>query len=256
MAAPCAGNSRLVFALCCAFGGPLMGPLVVQTGGFHLVGDSSLGKTTALLMAASVWGPPNFKKQWRQTDNALEGTAAQHSDSLLILDEIGQAEGRIVGECAYMLANEQEKGRAQRSLQLRKLRTWRLLFLSSGEKSLADHMEEAGKKANEGQLLRMPSVPADAGMGMGMLEDLHGGDDAKHFVETITKAAPRTTAPPGTPGCSGWPSTWPRLKRGLWPSWAASRPNACPSMRTPRCAGSPRALRWWLLPASWPPRRA
>lgn len=189
VAAPSAGNSRLVFALCCAFGGPLMGLLVVQTGGFHLVGDSSLGKTTALLVAASVYGSANFKRQWRQTDNALEGIASQHSDCLLILDEIGQAEGRIVGECAYMLANEQEKGRANRSLQLRKLRTWRLLFLSSGEKSLADHMEEAGKKANEGQLLRMPSVPADAGMGLGMLEDLHGGDDGKRFVETITKAA-------------------------------------------------------------------
>lgn len=189
VAMPIAGNSRLVFSVCCAFGGPLMGPLVVQTGGFHLVGDSSLGKTTALLMAASVWGAPNFKRQWRQTDNALEGTAAQHSDCLLLLDEIGQAEGRIVGECAYMLANEQEKGRSQRSLQLRKPRTWRLLFLSSGEKSLSDHMEEAGKKANEGQLLRMPSVPADAGQGLGMLEDLHGGTDGKAFVEGLTKAA-------------------------------------------------------------------
>lgn len=188
VAAPCAGNSRLVFAVCCAFGGPLMSPLMVQTGGFHLVGDSSLGKTTALLVAASVWGPPGFKRQWRTTDNALEATAAQHSDCLLILDEIGQVDGRIAGECAYMLGNEQEKGRGQRTLQLRKPRTWRLLFLSSGEKTLADHMEEAGKRPNEGQLLRMPSVPADAGAGLGMLEVLHGVPDGKAFVEAITKA--------------------------------------------------------------------
>lgn len=119
----------------------------------------------------------------------MEATAAQHSDCLLILDEIGQVEGRIVGECAYMLGNEQEKGRGQRTLQLRKPRTWRLLFLSWGEDALADHMEEAGKKANEGQLLRMPSVPADAGAGLGMLEGVHGAPDGKAFVESITKAA-------------------------------------------------------------------
>ena len=188
VASPCAGNSRLVFALCCAFSGPLMSPLSVQTGGFHLVGDSSLGKTTALLVAASVWGSPRFKQQWRTTDNALEATAAQHSDNLLILDEIGQAEGRIVGECVYLLANEQEKGRSTRSNLLRKRRTWRLGFLSSGEKGLGDYMQEAGKKVNEGQLLRMPSVPADAGAGLGMLEQLHGAVDGKAFVESITKA--------------------------------------------------------------------
>lgn len=189
VAARCAGNSRLMFSVCCALAGPLMGPLGVQTGGFHLVGDSSLGKTTALLVAASVWGSPKFKQQWRTTDNALEATSAQHNDCLLILDEIGQAEGRIVGECAYMLANEQEKGRSTRSNLLRRRRTWRLLFLSSGEKSLADHMMEAGKKPNEGQLLRMPSIPADAGCGRGMLEELHGAADGKAFVEAITKAA-------------------------------------------------------------------
>lgn len=189
VAAPAAGNSRLVFALCCAFGGPLMGPLCVQTGGYHLVGDSSLGKSTVLRVAASVWGSPRFMQQWRTTDNALESTAAQHSDCLLILDEISQVEGRMVGECAYMLGNEQEKGRSTRSSMLRRKRTWRLLFLSSGEKGLADHMAEAGKKPNEGQLLRMPSVPADAGAGLGVLEDLHGADDGKAFVEAITQAA-------------------------------------------------------------------
>jgi putative DNA primase/helicase len=188
VAAPCAGNSRLVFALCCAFGGPLMGLLGVQTGGFHLVGDSSLGKTTALLVASSVWGSPRFKQQWRSTANALESTAAQRNHSLLVLDEIGQAEGRLVGEAVYMISNEQEKARSTRSNLLRKKRTWRLMFLSSGEKGLADYMHEAGCKVNEGQLLRMPSVPADAGASMGMLEELHGAVDGKAFVETITKA--------------------------------------------------------------------
>ncbi|WP_066333934.1 DUF927 domain-containing protein [Azohydromonas lata] len=193
VSARCAGNSRLVFSLACAFAGPLVGPLQVQTGGFHLVGDSSLGKTTALLAAASVWGSPKFKQQWRTTDNGLESVAVQHSDCLLILDEIGQMDGRVVGDCAYMLGNEAEKIRGSRGLLPRKRRTWRLLFLSSGEKTLADHMQEAGKKPNEGQLVRMPSVPADAGAGLGMFQTLHGlaegAGAGKAFAEAITSAS-------------------------------------------------------------------
>lgn len=183
----CAGNSRLSFVLSCAFAAPLANALGVQTGGFHLQGDSSLGKSTALLTAASVWGPHKFKKQWRQTDNALESVAAQHCDLPLILDEIGQADGRIVGECVYLLGNEQEKGRATRGGLTRKVRTWRLLFLSSGERSLADYMREAGRKINEGQEVRMPSIAADAGAGLGMLEELHDLDNGRDFSDTLQR---------------------------------------------------------------------
>ncbi|MCK6401627.1 MAG: DUF927 domain-containing protein [Sphaerotilus natans subsp. sulfidivorans] len=183
----CVGNSRLSFVLSCAFAAPLAHVLGVPTGGFHLQGDSSLGKTTALLVAASVWGSHKYKRQWRQTDNALESVAAQHCDLLLILDEIGQADGRIVGECVYMLGNEMEKGRATRGGMARRVRTWRLLFLSSGEKSLSDYMREAGRKVNEGQEVRMPSIVADAGAGLGMLEALHDLPSGRDFSDTLQR---------------------------------------------------------------------
>lgn len=183
----CVGNSRLSFVLSCAFAAPLAHVLGVPTGGFHLQGDSSLGKTTALLVAASVWGSHKYKRQWRQTDNALESVAAQHCDLLLILDEIGQADGRIVGECVYMLGNEMEKGRATRGGMARRVRTWRLLFLSSGEKSLSDYMREAGRKVNEGQEVRMPSIVADAGAGLGMLEALHDIPSGRDFSDTLQR---------------------------------------------------------------------
>ena len=54
-------------------------------------------------------------------------------------------------------------------------------------------MQEAGKTPKEGQLVRMPSVPGDAGAGLGMLENLHGPADgpgaAKAFAEALTGAA-------------------------------------------------------------------
>lgn len=191
VAAPCVGNSRFVFAVSCAFAGALLLPAGVESGGFHLRSGSSQGKTSALRIAASVWGRPDFVKRWRTTDNALEATAVQHSDGLLILDEIAQLDAAKAGECAYMLANEQEKGRNTRGGLNRRQRTWRLLFLSSGEVSLSTHMAEAGKRVMAGQEVRMVDIPLDAGQGMGGVEALHGHATPGALVEAMTGAAAR-----------------------------------------------------------------
>jgi putative DNA primase/helicase len=165
VAALCVGNSRLAFAVSCAFAGPLMRPAGIDSGGFHLRGDSSCGKTTALRVAGSVWGGPSYLQRWRATDNALEAVAAQHCDGLLILDELAQVDPRTAGECAYMLANETSKARSTRTGQTRQRLTWRLLFLSAGEIGLAAHMAEGGKRVRTGQELRMVDLPAEAAPG-------------------------------------------------------------------------------------------
>lgn len=115
----------------------------------------------------------------------------QHCDGLLILDEFGQLDPRVAGECAYMLANDQEKGRATRGGLPRKRRTWRLLFLSSGEVSLADHTAEAGRRTQAGMEVRMVDVPLDAGAGMGGLEELHDAASAAELADAVTGAAAR-----------------------------------------------------------------
>ncbi len=56
VAEPCIGNPLAMLALCQAFSGPLLQPLGMEGGGFHLHGASSCGKSTLLGVAASVWG--------------------------------------------------------------------------------------------------------------------------------------------------------------------------------------------------------
>lgn len=94
VAIPCLGNPLLELAIAFAFTGPLLEPCGLEGGGLHFFGPSSCGKTTALKVAGSVCGGGGkygYIRQWRATDNALEGTAATHCDNLLCLDEIGQA---------------------------------------------------------------------------------------------------------------------------------------------------------------------
>jgi putative DNA primase/helicase len=111
VAKPAAGNSRLILALCTAFEGPVGELLKEEGGGLHFVGSSSIGKTTLLRVAGSVWGGGRngFPQTWRTTDNALEGIARAHSGTLLALDEIGELDPRKAGEVAYMLVNGQAK---------------------------------------------------------------------------------------------------------------------------------------------------
>jgi putative DNA primase/helicase len=193
----CVGNSRLGFAVACAFAGPLLRPVGMESGGFHYRGDSYSGKTTALKLAASVYGGASYLQRWRSTDNALEATAAQHSDCLLILDELAQIDPKTAGECAYMLANEQGKARATRGGPPRPRQVWRLLFLSAGELGLADHMAEGQKRTRTGQEVRMADIPADAGAGMGAFENLHRRDGGAAFAKHITGQALAVYGAPG-----------------------------------------------------------
>lgn len=186
VASLCVGNSRLVFAVACAFAAALLRLVGIDSGGFHFRGDSSSGKTTILKVAASVFGGPSYLQRWRTTSNALEAIAASFCDLLLILDELAQVDPREAGEAAYALANEQGKARATRTGTARARLSWRLLFISAGELGLADHMAEGMKRIRTGQEVRMADIPADAGRGMGAFENLHdregGADFARHLV--------------------------------------------------------------------------
>lgn len=192
VAAMAKGNSRMVFALSVAFAGPLIEPAGEDSGGFHLRGASSIGKSTALKLAASVWGNPSaYCRLWRATANGLEGLAALHNDGVLILDELGQIDPREAAESAYMLANGRGKARAARNGTARESASWRLLFLSAGEESLSALMAQVGRKPTAGQEIRLADFDADAGEGMGVFESLNGFERPAALASALKDAASR-----------------------------------------------------------------
>jgi putative DNA primase/helicase len=187
------GNSRLAVALSAAFVGPLLDILGEEGGGLNFRGSSSIGKSTALIAAASVWGKPaSFVRQWRATSNGLEGVAVQHNETLLCLDELAQLDAKEAGSVAYMLANGQGKARAGRSGAARASASWRVMFLSSGEISLADLAGRDGRGARRsaaGQEVRILDVDADAGAGMGLFERLHDQPNAESLSRAVKELA-------------------------------------------------------------------
>ncbi len=181
-------NSRLIFGIGAALAAPLASLLEVESGGFHLVGATSTGKTTALNVAASVMGLKRLS-QWNSTVNGLEAIATAHNHMLLPLDEIGQCNPKDVGQAAYLLGNGQGKQRMTRDLISRKIKQWHLLFLSSGELTLADYLKSAGISQKGGQEVRMPDIPAvPKGGKYGVFESIHGSSSAVEFVTALEMA--------------------------------------------------------------------
>ena len=101
----------MIFALSTAFAAPILKILGEDSGGFNIKGNSSTGKSTALTVAASVWGSPKYLQQWKSTDNAMEAIANSYNNCLLCLDELGQVDGNIASDMIYMLANGSGKNR-------------------------------------------------------------------------------------------------------------------------------------------------
>jgi putative DNA primase/helicase len=170
----CAGNSRLVLAVSAAFAAPLLYILGRPNFGIQLVGPSSAGKTTALCVAASVYGPHSYVKSWRATDNGLETVALNHNDMLLILDELGEMSPQKIGAAVYMLANGIGKTRANTSGDAKQPKTWRIALLSAGEVDLNTHMASAGITAMAGQNIRLLAVPAAPDGSRTLVENTHG----------------------------------------------------------------------------------
>lgn len=184
----CEDNPLLVLSVCASLAGALLYHVQRQGGGFHIIGDSSTGKSSAILAGASVWGHgEDFKRTWRATGNGLEGIASQRNDTLLALDEIGEADPREIGAVIYAMANGTGKARASRTGAARPAKRWRVMLFSSGEQGLSQIMAEGGKRSRAGQEIRLLDISARRIYGAwDSLHDLAGG---REFSDAIQRAS-------------------------------------------------------------------
>jgi putative DNA primase/helicase len=179
-------------AISTALSGPLLALVNGDSGGGHLPGLSSIGKTSDLRAAASVWGRGSVKdgyiKTWHSTANALEGSAAAASNTFLALDELSEASAADVAGIVYVLGNEGGKDRMRADITMRAAKTWRVAALSTGEKTLAQKIaENGGRRSPAGVEMRMINVRADSGCGYGVFDSLDGHSDGAALANALSK---------------------------------------------------------------------
>lgn len=203
VAGRCQNNSRLLLSLSLPFASSLLrfAPSITPTM-VHFFGPSSIGKSTAGLVAGSVWGGSEdnglgYSESWNGTLNAQMAKAALRSHTLLVLDEMRAGEN--VAKMAYAVSSGQSRGRLDKSANLRSEEKFSVFSLSTGEVTF-EEMERLGNQRAQtfdGAEMRLPSIPADAGVGLGIFEDVHGaekgrkvvGNGAAEFANRIQEAA-------------------------------------------------------------------
>jgi putative DNA primase/helicase len=203
--------------LSAAFVGPLLDKVGAESGGIHMVGHSSTGKSSVLKAAASVWGGPKHVRSWNSTANGMEGVAALFNDSLLPLDEISECAAKDIDRIIYAIANGVGRQRASRSGAARSVTRWRCFVLSSGERMVPTAMADAGIKAKAGQLVRLIDLPVlrqhgvwddlhELSTGAALSDAIkdgvakHHGKAGREFLERLTRDARK------------WPDEWADLR--------------------------------------------
>lgn len=169
-------SDRMLLALCVSFSGLIMKWANQESGGFHLHAESSVGKTTATLLASTVFGGPEYLCSWDITEAGVEEVAVGRNDALLPLNELKLLSSDPVlasqkaSKLIYMIAEGKGKHRA-RSYQCN-VNTWATVVLSSGELSLAEHAESGKMKRLNGECVRVIDLHADSQSGFGILDRL------------------------------------------------------------------------------------
>jgi putative DNA primase/helicase len=170
------GNYLHSFSVLAALAAPALKLLGEEGGFFHYAGSTSIGKSTILHVAKSVWGFENLGS-FRTTDNALESACKNANDGMLFLDEIGEVAPDALSNIVYMVANGSTKGRSDRGGEAKGVSYFTVLAQSAGETGLEAKLAEKGKKAKGGQLMRMAELDADRGKDLNTFDVLNINPD-------------------------------------------------------------------------------
>jgi putative DNA primase/helicase len=192
VAALAVGNPLLVLAVSLAFAGPLLRLVNHDAVLIGLVGRSTSGKTTCLLVANSVIGPTELVVTWRATANGLEQRALSHCDGFLALDEIGQVEPRVLDHAIYTLSSGAVKQRArvyEHGVGAAPSQRWRVAVFSSGEKTIETLLAVDGRNLNAGQAVRFTEIPVEERYGA--FSELHGYGSGAAFADALRRAVRR-----------------------------------------------------------------
>ena len=111
---------------------------------FHLYGDSSKGKTTALILAASMWGKPTqgngLLHSWNATPSKILENLSDNNGVLFTLNEFGsRVSNTDFSNLVYCIADGSGKDRMYNKNQT--VSTWHTVLLSCGENSLVDMLD-------------------------------------------------------------------------------------------------------------------
>jgi len=148
------------FAFYSSFAAPLLRMLKAPNFIIDFWGATSVGKTTVLELAASVWGNPHKEAgglvfSWDSTRVFLERMAYFFNDAPIFPDDSQTVDDRTMTNMLYQIANGVGKGRGS-IIGIRHNPTWHTVCFSTGERPLTQCTTFAGARARTIEIYGSP----------------------------------------------------------------------------------------------------
>ncbi len=148
------------FAFYASFAAPLLRMLKAPNFIIDFWGNTSVGKTTVLELAASAWGNPHKEGgglvfSWDSTRVFLERMAHFFNDAPIFPDDSQTVDDRTMTTMLYQIANGVGKGRGS-IIGIRHNPTWHTVCFSTGERPLTQCTTFAGARARTIEIYGSP----------------------------------------------------------------------------------------------------
>jgi len=205
VAKPARASSRLVFLISAAFAPPLLHLQKRESYLIVLHGKTTGGKTTAEIVARSVFGLLTRKglQHWDITPARLEELAQLHCDQILIIDDMARLEdakggaSKTISAFIYQIAGQSAKERSKRYYDSSPTLEWRIIVLTSSEDSLDELARRDKRTRKPGEKMRVIDLPADSGKGLGIFDRLpEDVPTADHFSKQLEQACLKSYGTP------------------------------------------------------------
>lgn len=186
----------VTFALAVGFASIMVGALGGRPTIYNLFGETGDGKTVALRVAWSIFGKcdEDDLPNWDATRPGLERVLRSAADIVVPIDELtfvnDKERAETLGQWTYSVGAGRARtlGRSSTSeARNARLRGSRLI-LSSGENSLDDTRQIAGKSRAGGERVRAIDIPSDAGHDNGILRCWPRKHSAASYIRSIEDA--------------------------------------------------------------------
>lgn len=174
------GFPAVMYGLWASLAAPLVSALGLPTPIIDWSAPDGTGKTTVLMLAASVWGHPDESgggedgqviQGWDQTQVALERMCATRAHLPIILNDTKKRNSRLdMGQVLFMLHEGQGRGRGTIG-GTAAVAGWRSIVLSTGEAKITDYAS-ASDGGIHGRVICVTDLPWGSA---------HEGDRVRRF---------------------------------------------------------------------------
>lgn len=175
------GNKHLELALILGLSAPVSSYFREITNTnvqfYNIYGESTTGKTTALMLATAPFGMPSKSKEgliktWLATDNAIIGYLRNNHGLPVAIDEASVRGNKSYTNLIYQIVDGIDKARLQGDMEMRERQEWSGTVLSTAENSLL-------KKSNHNNGLRVRL------MEFGNLQWTNSAEEAEELKELL-----------------------------------------------------------------------